>query len=491
MIARTPHTLRFEPAELAEVKQAVSELTEAVGALKARATDAKTDERIEALKGDLEERLRALDAKINEGRSGFDVELVAAGHGLPALRRAGRELPIAERLAFMHTLPVKAAARWSRRPVELIEDFHRASDDLVMLGTILGFQAQQKGASFDVRETRYYNEEFLPSLHAAMDSTTAAEGDEFVPLELSGSLVERVNLQLRVLALFENIDMPTQPYEMPAFPVARKRLGSHAEQTADSGQTKFKAVTPGTRKISFDAKKFAGRILVSRELEEDSIVPILAWIRREIVDYLVADLEDTAINGDTAGTHQDTDTTDADDPRKNWEGLRQLTNAGAKTDASAVALSVAMLRANRKKMGKYAVSPSDLAHVLSINAYIDLLSDASLLTLDKYGPQATILSGELGSVDSVPVIVSEYVRIDLDATGVNGPTAGNNIKTQAITVNRRGIMLGSRRGITVEVLRELYAESDQDLVLASARRALSVAYPNTENVVAYHYNVAK
>lgn len=491
MKPHTLHTLAFEPSELAEVKETVAELTSAVQELAGRKNGAETDEKIEALKEELVTRMDSYDEVANKRRS-FEQEDVMGGAGLPELKRSGRALSIGERLEFIHTRSPKAAATWSRRPEADIRAFHEAADDLAIMGAILGLQAQKEGNNkFDVRETNFFSDTYLPAMHAAMDSTTAAEGDEFVPLELSGSLIERVNLQLRVVALFPSIEMPTQPFEIPAYPVSRQRTGTHAEQTADTGQTKIKVLTPATRKISLDAKKFAGRILVSRELEEDSIIAILPWIREEIVDYLVADLEDTLINGDTSGTHQDTDTTASDDPRKAWVGLRKQAATGAKVDAVAAALTLAMLRKNRKNLGKYGVSPSQLAHILSINAYIDLLSETNLLTVDKYGPNATIISGELAKADGAPVIVSEYVRTDLDATGVNGPTAGNNIKTQAITVNRRGYLLGSRRGLTVEVLRELYAESDQDLVLASTRRAFSARFPATENLTAFHYNVAK
>jgi HK97 family phage major capsid protein len=497
------HSLRFEPepepdagAAVAEIKdfddvaKAVAELTTAVTELKERKTDARTDEKIEGLKDELLAKLEEMAPQVQKRRS-FALENVIEEQGLPALKRKGVALSTVEKLSFMHSKPVEAAALWSRRPKETVEAFHEAADDMTIIGAILGFQARQENRAFDVRETDYWSESYLPAMHAAMDSTTTAEGDEFVPTELSSSLIARVNLQLRVAALFDSAAMPSQPWEIPAYPVARQRLGVHPEQTADTGQTKMKVITPATRKVVLTAVKFAGRVLTSRELEEDSIIAILPFIRRELVDYLSADIEDAIVNGDTAGTHMDYDTTTADDPRKSWDGLRKRTQAAAKTDASAAALSVAMLRKNRKTMGKYGITPDQLAHVLSINSYIDLLSDTAVFTLEKYGPQATILAGELGSVDSIPLIISEYQRTDLNASGVNDQTAANNTKTLDLTVNRRGYMMGSRRGLTVEVLRELYAESDQDLVLASWRRAFQSLYPTTELTVAYHYNVLK
>jgi len=39
-------------------------------------------------------------------------------------------------------------------------------------------------------------------------------------------------------------------------------------------------------------------------------------------------------------------------------------------------------------------------------------------TVDKYGQFATVLNGELGKIDGIPVIVSEKIRENLNASGV-------------------------------------------------------------------------
>jgi hypothetical protein len=281
--------------------------------------------------------------------------------------------------------------------------------------------------------------------------------------------------------------MPTPVYDVPGMPVSRTRLGLASEQTGDSGQTKFSARTPPTRKVTLTAVKFAARALISKELEEDSILPMLPWLRDELVDYMAADLEDCTINGDTSATHQDSDVTAADDPRKNFNGLRKLTASGFKTDVSATPTVANTIRANRKKMGRYGVQPGQLAHICSMSDYLQLLADSSVITMEKYGPYATIVTGELAKVDGSPVIVSEYVRQDLNATGVyDGVTS---TKTELITVNTRGALFGERRGVTVQVLQELYAESDQDAVVISRRVAFSARYPNTEGVFAIAYDV--
>lgn len=463
-----------------EAREAIDELKGSVAEL-SRAIQTATEDPLDREKVEkIVEEVVAAQARANPHLRGFmPGDENDDQPELAEIRVKGRALGPKERLAYIRSLPTKRAARVARRPEEDVEEFKRASDELLLMSTALGVHP---------RETDYFSQEYVPALRA-MDSTTAAEGDEFVPTELSSALIERVNLELQVLALFQEIDMPTQPYEVPGKAVSRVRLGSHAEQTADTGQTTFKKVTPGTRKIVLTAKKFAGEALFSKELDEDGIIPILPFIQEELVDYLVADLEDAHINGDAQGAHFDSDTTAADDPRKAIDGLRQHTQAGAKTDAANAMLTAAMLRINRKKMGKYGIRLADLVHLLSMAGYMDLLADANIQTVDKYGPSATILTGELGKVAGVPVIVSEYVRQDLNATGVHDGVTTN--RTIALTVNRKGFLRGSRRALTVEVYRELYAESDQDAVAVTIRKAFEPRFPvATELIVAQHFNVA-
>lgn len=390
-----------------------------------------------------------------------------------------------ERMMQLHTRDANRLAPMVRQSADTVREFQERADGVLILDAIM---TEQRGRDYDVKQSRFYTEEFAPLLRA-MDTQTAGEGQEWVPTMMSNELVRRVNLQLRVANLFRMIPMPSQPFKLPAVGVVRRRTGIHAEQTADTGQTKFKAITPGTRGITLTAAKLAARMLVSKEEEEDAIVAVLPWMVEQIVDYLAADWEDTLINGDSVGGHQDSDTTDADDPRKLINGLRALTQAAQKTDAGNDALTVTDLRGNRRKMGKYGIDPGRLAHIVSIGNYVDLLGDPSVITVDKLGPNATILSGQLAVVDGTAVVVSEFIRQDLNATGVHDAVTTN--RSTAITVHRGGFVQGERRGVTVKINEHSYDETDQDLLTASMRRAFEPLYPvATEGIVAQTYNTA-
>jgi len=481
-----------------EDRQALDELKSAVAALTTGAADWRAgsldDEVIARIAAQVTEAQAAADPGLNrtnglEQLHGFlpgDVaDTIAQLHRRPMNLGTG-----AARLQKLVELSPKALTARTGIPEEHVVDFQQAADSVFLLEALCQ-SGRFKQLPKDVRETHYYKDEFAPFAQA-MDTATAAEGLEFIPKELSGDLIERINLQLRVAALFGMIQMPTNPFEIPGRAVSRVRLGTKAEEIADTGQAKFLAVTPGSRKITLTAVKLAGRALLSRDAEEDAIIAMLPFIREEMIDYLAADIEDATVNGDDVSPHLDsdvTDYTDPKDPRTAWNGLRFLTQAAQKTDVSNVAPTVLnSIRANRKKMGKYGVGIADLAHLCSISAYLQLLNDTNVYTVDKYGPGATILAGELGRADGTPLIVSEYVRQDLNATGVFDGVTTN--RTLIVTVNRRGFLMGERRGTTVEVLRELYAESDQDAVIISRRLAFAARFPTTEGIVAYTYNIA-
>lgn len=456
-------------AAVEDLKKAVHDLNENVLEFKKDAVDRDT---VANIVSDLLEK--QAEAAKTAPRASVTPE--DAGLALEALGKQG-----VDRLVALHTMRSASIAPIVRASREEIDHFQKAGDKLLLISAIRGVKPQ---------ETRFYNEEYKPLIEAAVNTTGAGAGAEWIPKELSPQIIDRVELQLKVLALFGSIPMPTNPYDLPGRAVSRTKLARGVENTADTGQTLAKKIQIASRKVTMSAKKFWGEALVSKEAEEDAIMAQLPLIEDELRRFMGYDLEDTAINGDTAAA---LDTAGGfyltDDPLKNWDGFRKMVLAAAKTDGGNAAASVAKLRVNRKVMGKYGVNPQDLAHVLSINAYIDLLSDTSLLTLEKYGPNATILTGELGKVDNVPVIVSEAVHTDLNATGVYDNVTTN--RTEAITVYRPGFATGERRGLTVEILRELYSEADQDAVKVSVRRAFVALQPTaTEKTIAVTYNLS-
>lgn len=317
-------------------------------------------------------------------------------------------------------------------------------------------------------------------LKKAMDSVTASEGLEWIPTEFSAELIDRVRLATKAAGLFRRIQMPSDPYKIPG--VSSDSTGYLvAEQTADDpaiASRTFTASKPGTTNITLNAVKLGARVNFSLELTEDSIIPVVDMIKDNMAIAMAFALEDAVINGDTAGTHFDSDVTSAADARKAWDGLRD-----AAQDANQVSLSTlstANLRAMRGKMGKYGVEPSKLVWLCSAKGYVKMLSLAEVITVDKYGPQATVLSGELAKFDGIPIVLSEKVRDDLNTVGVHDSTT--NEKGEILLVYVPGFAVGERRKMTMKSFEDI--QNDQTTLVTSWRGDFRALYSvSTEPLV--------
>lgn len=370
---------------------------------------------------------------------------------------------------------------------EKVQELQKSNDEILLVSQLL---------NVNPRETKIYQEfrDGNPFLKKAMDTGTAGEGSEWIPTGYSPRLFDRVRLELVVAGLHESIAMPTSIYKPPV--VTSDSVGYLIpEMTEDDASltaaNRITASKPGTGNFTLTAKKIAGRIIFSEELSEDSIVPVLPLLNNNIVIAIATAIETAILNGDTAGTHQDSDVTSARDVRKAWDGYRKLAKSAAKV--SLATFNGDTLMSVRKAMGKYGVKPSSLALVTGISVYSQMLNlrdsqnNVLVTTIDKYGANATILTGELGKVYGIPIIVSENIRENLNASGVYDATT--TTKTVLHLVYRPGLILGDRRVLKVETARDINV--DQTVLVATTRRAFSAVYQGaTDYIIGTGYNIA-
>ena len=316
---------------------------------------------------------------------------------------------------------------------------------------------------------------------------TASSGAEWIPTGFSSQVLVTIELQLKVAALFNQIAMPTNPYTLP-IQTSNAEGYLIPESTTDEA-TKIKASTPGTGNSTFTARKLADRVLFSEEINEDSIVAIGPFTMAEMGKAIARAQETAIVNGDRTGaagaygSHQDNATADLltsnYDARLAFDGLRYyaLNQADTSTkDFSNAVPSDALMGAVRLLMGKHSVLPSDVAWVMSVNSYLQCLFNLSnITTLEKYGPQATILSGEMMKYQNIPVIISEYVFSNLNATGVwDGVT---ETRSMILCVYRPGFIIGNRGGVTLATANDI--ETDQVIMVAKKRTDMIDPYGAT------------
>lgn len=368
---------------------------------------------------------------------------------------------------------------------QAVRSFQRVVGEMALFGMMIDGSAKKSSQGFEVARSHKLMKGRWEQVLRAMDVDTSAEGTDWVPTGIGASLHEKVRAAGKVAPLFSRIDLPTNPWKWP-IEGADATAYRVAEPTSDTA-TKVAASTPGTVAATFDAEIFGGRVLWSKSLEADSALAILPYTTMKLVQAFVDAEERAIINGDTDGTHQDSDTNTAGttDAAWAWDGLRK--KALAQTVATATSATAANLGIVRKAMGKWGVNPAQLAFIIGVSNLHSLLADTNLLTVDKMGPQATILNGQIGSVFGVPVIVSEHVREDLNASGVHD--AITTTKTSILCVNRGEWAMGQRMALDVEVDDSIYRETYQRVAVAFMRedfQHIGSAATNEDTAIAYN-----
>jgi len=305
----------------------------------------------------------------------------------------------------------------------------------------------------------------------AMTSTGAGVGDEWVPTELAQDIIDKVRLASKVRAMFPTIDMPSDTYRIPKITADPTVYFVSQENTAVEA-----ASNPTTAYMELDAKKIMCEVDFSGELTEDSVLPLVPTLKQNIATALAEAEEDVIVNGDTTATQNQNINRSANtyDVTRALVGLRRtIYDGGAayKVDASGGLL--AGMRSLRAAVGQYGVDPTKLVWIMSPKHYLSVLTDSSFLTMDKLGVKATVLTGQLGAIDGIPVIMSSKVR-DCDGDGIVQTDPDLNTKSQSVLAYRPGVYVGYRRRLKIETDRDV--QKDMNLLVCSIRLAAAFAY---------------
>lgn len=209
---------------------------------------------------------------------------------------------------------------------------------------------------------------------------------------------------------------------------------------ASSGTTQAHGLT----EVTLTASKLATREYIGYEEEEDALIPVAGIVRDAIIRRM-ARTSDASI----LGTGVAAPFTELEELAGGHAGNTVTT--GSATDLATVA---EILQA-RKNMGQWGMNPADLVCFLSQAAYYGLLNATEVTTVDKYGDNATIKSGELGKLFGMSLVVSD--AFEATATG----------KAQAIIVNPNNYLVGNYRNMTIETATDVVAQ--QKAMVATRR----------------------
>lgn len=337
-----------------------------------------------------------------------------------------------------------------------------------------------------------------------MQSTLASYGDEWAGVAYSSDLWEKVRSGTAIVSRIPSYEFPVgaESYKFPleSTDPTWYLVAQSSALSANPGGIPTNTVTAsqmGTANQTATLSKLGARVIYTGELNEDSVLPVVPQLLRQIATSGAEYLESAVIDGDT-DTSANTNINDiAGTPASSdwflaFNGFRKLalvTNTA--NNRSGGVLTTSDFLETAKLMGtagQYA-EPGKAFFIVDANVYWKALELDDVKTRDVFSP-ATLENGRLTGLYGFEVVQSFHMhkaqtsrkantagKVDLD-------TAGNNTTGSLLMVRPDHWRFGYRRRMTLETTR--VAAADATEIVAMMRGALT--YRDTD-ASAISYNI--
>lgn len=275
--------------------------------------------------------------------------------------------------------------------------------------------------------------------------------DQFLS-NFSQNIYTEMEQQLIIAPMFNRLAVDAKTFRVPVADedtdgdVAMFRSGTYATGIGDT--TNVPTSNQNTlSSVDFTPHKFMATTHLAKDEEEDTVLPLLDFLRAAATRRLARAIDKSILRGTGALTGFTASPTNTITPGTGYasviEGITNLAADASLTVATGSSTDKADpsdIAAARTKMGKYGLQlGNDLVYITSIEGYNNLVSTSDFRTVDKFGPNATYLTGSVGAVYGIPIMVSEF----LDNVGATGNTIG-------VMLYKPGFMIAERRGIEIE-----------------------------------------
>lgn len=312
----------------------------------------------------------------------------------------------------------------------------------------------------------------------AMDTAESGYGSQLVGAQYVADLWEAARDDMRVANLIGSFEMTAPTAYLPVevdFPTMY-----YVAESATSNDTAFTTSKTASNRVSVSAKKFVIHQMWSAEMEEDSIIPFVPFLRAQAQKSIAFHLDSLAINGDettTNGINGSDSVLATGHYTGAFDGIRHaalVDNTGNKSSAANAPVDLSMFRgaytrmldATYKHDWGHPNNPDDVVHIVDPYTADAMLALDEFATRDKAGNDASLFSGQVARVYNHPVI-SSIAMGKSEATGYVDETPGDNLYGQILTFNRNGCKWGWRRRVQMET--ERIITTDQTRIVYSLR----------------------
>src|SRR6056300_1329307 len=275
--------------------------------------------------------------------------------------------------------------------------------------------------------------------------------DQFLS-NFSSTIYTEMEQQLIIAPMFERIAVDARNFRVPVADedtdgdVAQFKSGTFATGIADatnvptSNQNTISAVT-------FTPHKFMATTHLAKDEEEDTVLPLLDFLRAAATRRLARAIDKSILRGTGALTGFTASPTNAITAVTGYasvsEGLTNLASDASLTVATGGAndkVDPTDIAGARSSMGKYGLQLGDqLVYLTTIEGYNNLVQTSDFRTVDKFGPNATYLTGSVGAVYGIPIQITEFLDV-----------VGGSSRHIGMLVYKPGFLIAERRGMEIE-----------------------------------------
>lgn len=326
-------------------------------------------------------------------------------------------------------------------------------------------------------------------------STASGFGADWVHTAFSLVIWRDVLLASRVAGSLESFNMPSNPFDydvVGAGPTVR-RLSQNANQSAQTwAASPYTLTRMATTKKTFNVlDRFGAAAIWTFEFQNYSQIDKVSAFTQSFVDQMAIAADRILLHGDENATvtnygHYGVDPTGTNyDSQLLVAGLRYhalVTAAAQSASFAGAAITLAGINALRSRMGVLGVNPEDVLLFGDIYLFYTMLNMTELKTLDLYGPNATVLSGEVGKVSGMSFIPSA----EMERTNASGqlPSAHNGTLSNLLGVHKRAVKLGR----LVDLMIKLFEVDASDAIGLKGSAGFDMQiFQNT--AVSYTYNI--
>lgn len=285
--------------------------------------------------------------------------------------------------------------------------------------------------------------------------------------EYSTRIMNALREQLVVEPVFTTIPMSRPTMNMPINPEAGDATWVHenayrssrnmADETGDGTNTSTgEAKNHQLGENTLIAYKLATREYIGYEEEEDSIVTLAPVIREAIARRMAISADKAILRGTGVTASGPTF-----DPITGIAGLGTATDITVAGGAGwAANFTEDAIVDMRRDLGIYGLDPSQLVLFVSHDLYYEMMKLPNFKTVDVLGDRATIITGQVGAIFGIQVVVSQA----FDNAAITAGTVGTPLGTLVRTSN---FVKGELRGVMTEAAVDVI---NQKRALVSSRR---------------------